>query len=219
MRSDAKANLEKLLTAAAEVFAAKGLSATLADVAQHAGVGVGTLYRRFANKDELIHELFAPRFKDVERQAREASEAADPWEGFVRFFEQSARDLAADKGHREFIVGGYTESLGWARGTPPDRLVELAEHTREVVSGHLVTLVRRAKEAGYLRADFEASDLMVLGLAVQTAIDFGGAAQPELYRRTIGLILDGLLVSRERPSPLPVPALTYDELVGITRRA
>jgi AcrR family transcriptional regulator len=217
-RSDAKANLEKLLTSAAEVFARDGLSATLADVARHAGVGVGTVYRRFANKDDLIYELYAPRFKDAERQAREASEVEDPWEGFVRFFEQTARELADDKGHRELVMGGSTDSMGWARGTPPDRLVELFGQSREVIGGHLITLVRRAKEAGKLRGDFEASDMMVLSLGVLAAIDFGRPQHPELYRRTIGLILDGLCVARDSPSQLPVPALTGVELVSLAQR-
>jgi len=59
LRSDARSNLERVLAAAAEVFAARGLGATLADIAKHAGVGVGTVYRRFANKDDLAMLGFA----------------------------------------------------------------------------------------------------------------------------------------------------------------
>jgi AcrR family transcriptional regulator len=66
LRRDAQANLDRVLAAAAEVFAAQGLDATLADVARHAGVGVGTVYRRFANKDDLIHDVYADRVHATE---------------------------------------------------------------------------------------------------------------------------------------------------------
>lgn len=77
LRSDAKANLERILNSAREVFAAQGLDATLADVAKHAGVGVGTVYRRFASKDELIQALFDTRCSEIETIAATAREMPD----------------------------------------------------------------------------------------------------------------------------------------------
>jgi AcrR family transcriptional regulator len=217
LRRDARDNLERVITAATEVFASQGLSATLADVARHAGVGVGTVYRRFASKDDLIYEVIQSRFKAAEQLVIETSETPDAWAGFVRFFEISTQELVSDKGLREFVMGGYTESLGWSRGTPPDRLVGLIARTREAMGHHLAELVRRTKETGRLRADFEASDMMVLSLSVQATIGFGGQAHPELYRRTLGFILDGLLASRTHATELPVPALSNDELDSTVR--
>jgi AcrR family transcriptional regulator len=210
MRRDAETNLRRILGAAAEVFASEGLGATLADVAKHAGVGVGTVYRRFANKDDLIYEVYAAKIQETEHQAREASETADVWAGFVRFFEQSIHDLAADKGLRELTSGGFTQSLGWARGTPPERLTALLQENHQTMGVHLIKLVQRAKQAGELREDFDASDMMVLSAAVQATIAFGGSDYPQVSQRALGFILDGL-----RPSgatELPVPALTEQDL-------
>jgi AcrR family transcriptional regulator len=216
MRRDAETNLRRVVGAAAEVFASEGLGATLADVAKHAGVGVGTVYRRFANKDDLIYEVYAAKIRETEQQAREASEAEDAWAGFVRFFEQSIHDLAADKGLRELTSGGFTQSLGWARGTPPDRLTALLQENHETVAEHLVKLVQRAKQAGALREDFYASDMMVLSAAVQATIAFGGSEYPQVSQRALGFILDGL-----RPSGatgLPAPPLTVQDLARLRQQ-
>lgn len=216
-RRDAQSNLERILTSAAAVFAAQGLNATLADVAKHAGVGVGTVYRKFANKDDLIYDVYATRVTHAEELAREASAETDIWQGFVRFFEGTIQELAQDKGLRELTIGGYTESLGWARGTPPDRLVRLLDENHRAMGVHLDKLVHRAKEAGVLRADFEASDMMILSLSVQATIAFGGSEYPGLYQRALGFVLDGLRPARTSPTPLPVPALTGKELKRIRR--
>ncbi|MEV6609773.1 helix-turn-helix domain-containing protein [Kutzneria sp. NPDC051319] len=210
--------MERVLAVAAEVFAAQGLGATLADVAKHADVGVGTVYRRFANKDDLIYDVYADRVHATEDLAERASKATDVWAGFVSFLEQSLMDLANDRGLRELTTGGYTESLGWARGTPPTRLAELLAHNHTTMGVHLTKLVRRAKRAGVLRKDFQATDMMVLSHAAQAAMDFSDAERPQFYRRTLGFILDGLRPSREAPTPLPSPALTDADLLAIRRR-
>jgi AcrR family transcriptional regulator len=116
---------QRILAAAGEVFAERGLEATLADVAARAGIGVASVYRRFANKDELILELFAGRFTQWEQLASEAADAPDPWDGFVRYFESSTEALVRDRGFRELVLGAYTASAGWARGSAPDRLYAL----------------------------------------------------------------------------------------------
>jgi AcrR family transcriptional regulator len=214
-RRDARENYERILRVAADVFAEHGLGATLADIARKADVGIGTMYRCFPNKDDLILELFAQRFAEVEREALEASQAKDPWDGFVRHFEASTRALAADRGFREFVMGGYTESLGWARGSAPDRIIALVQRTEAAVRGHMTNLVRRAKKAGALRTDVQPSDMLVLTIAIQSTVEFGGAEHPDLHRRIIGIMLDGLRVSRSAPSPLPVDALTDEQLASM----
>lgn len=218
LRRDARTNLERVVASAAEVFAAHGLDATLADVAKHAEVGVGTVYRRFANKDDLIHEVYEPRIRGAEQLAADAAEATDVWAGFVEFFETSIQQLATDRGLRELTTGGYTERLGWARGSSPDRLATLIEGNHRAMGVHLTTLVRRAKEAGVLRADFEATDMMLLSMSVQSTLALGGGAHPELYRRALGFILDGLRPRRTGPTELPVPALTDEDLSRLRLR-
>jgi AcrR family transcriptional regulator len=217
LRRDAQSNLERVLAAAAEVFATQGLNATLADVAKHAGVGVGTVYRRFANKDDLIYEVYAQPVRTGEELARAASTTPDVWDGFVRFFETSTQMLANDRGLRELTTGGYTASLGWSRGTPPDRLAALVHENHRTMGTHLTKLVRRAKKAGELRADFHATDMMLLSVGVQAAIGLGGTERPDLYRRALGYLLDGLRPARTGVTELPAPPLSEADLVHIRR--
>jgi AcrR family transcriptional regulator len=204
---------ERILTAARAVFAEQGLGATLADVAERAGVGVASVYRRFANKDDLILELFAGRFQDWEAQARVAAEAADPWEGFVRYFEQSSADLATDRGFRELVLGAYTATAGWARGSAPERLNELFSATEASLRVHHTRLVRRAQAAGRLRADIEPTDMLMLTMSVHATLSLRAATvRPDLYRRVLGVVLDGLRPARAEPTPLPVGPLTDADL-------
>lgn len=206
---------ERILAAAGEVFAAHGLTATLADVADRAGVGVATLYRRFANKDDLIIEVFAARFAEWERLAREAAEAEDPWDGFVRYFEASTEALVRDRGFRELILGAYTASAGWSRGSGPERLNQLFAASEQSMKASHTRLVRRAQEAGALRSDIEPSDMLVLTMSVQATLNLSAAAhRPDIYRRVLGIVLDGLRPTREGPTTLPVGALSDGDLQG-----
>jgi len=194
--SEPESTSQRILASATALFAERGLGTTLADVAIHAGVGVATVYRRFATKDELIYEVYADRLRAGEDLARRAAAEPDAWRGFVEFFEESIEILANDRGLRDLTIGGYTRSLGWARGTTPDRLARLLSDNGQTMGVHLTEVVRRAKKAGRLRRDFEATDMMVLSIAVQATIAFGGTEHPELYRRSLGFILDGLHPSR-----------------------
>ena len=209
---------QRVLAAAAELFAERGLGTTLAVVARHAGVGVATVYRSFPTKDELIYEVYADRIRAGEHLAREAAADPDAWAGFVRFFEQSIGILATDRGLRDLTVGGYTRSLGWARGTRPDRLAGLLSENHRTMGLHLTRLVDRAKRAGGLREDFEPTDMMLLSVAVQATITFGGTEQPALHRRALGFILDGLRPSRPEATPLPAPAAAGADLPQARRR-
>ena len=204
---------QRILDAAAEVFAEQGLGATLADVATRAGVGVATVYRRFANKDDLILALFADRFAYWEQQARQAAESEDVWAGFVRYFEDSAQAMVQDRGFRELVGGAYTATAGWARGTGPDQLYALFAQTEAAMREHHIRLVRRAQEAGVLRDDIAPTDMLVLTMAVQATASLAAAAsRPEIYRRVLAVVLDGLRPSRTHPTPLLEPPLTDADL-------
>src|SRR6202045_874858 len=97
LRRDAERNRQRILAAAAEVFTERGLDATLDDVARAAGVGVGTVYRRFPDKDSLVSELFRDRIDALVTVAEEACESADPWRGLVDFLEYIASAMAGDQ--------------------------------------------------------------------------------------------------------------------------
>jgi AcrR family transcriptional regulator len=209
---------DAVLDAAASVFSRRGLGATLADIAGVAEVGVATVYRRFANKDDLILAIYAPRLA----AAAEAAEASlldpDPWHGFTAYFLDNLRLLVTDRGFRELALGAYAGTVGWSRGTSPHRLLGLVQDTERAMLPHHVELVRRAQAAGVLRADFEPADMLVLTMAVLSTADFAGAAFPELTRRVATIVLDGLRPARDAPTELPVPAVT-DEALARAREA
>src|ERR1043166_6338645 len=83
LRVDAARNRERILAAASEVFADRGLDVSLDDIARHAGVGVGTVYRRFPTKEALIEALFDSHLAQLEALAENAVSYADSWDGLV----------------------------------------------------------------------------------------------------------------------------------------
>ena len=105
LRKDAERNRQRILQAAAEVFTERGLEATLDDVAHHAGVGVGTVYRRFPDKASLADALFEQRI-DAARWRWPSSAYGEPdaWQALVSFMERSAEMLASDRGLRQMLM-------------------------------------------------------------------------------------------------------------------
>src|SRR3954449_3588203 len=93
LRKDAARNRERLLNAARELFAERGLNVTLNDIAHHAGLGVGTAYRRFANKDEVIEALYDESLAEVAAMAHRALAEPDAWRGLVYYMERSLDSL------------------------------------------------------------------------------------------------------------------------------
>lgn len=204
MRRDARVNLERILDSARVVFAEHGLEGKLADVAKHAGVGVGTVYRRFGSKEELIRALFLSRIDEVSAVAARAEELADPWEGLTYFLEQSGRMMAADQGLRDLVMNG--------RITKSD-----ITDSREHFSRSLEVLIDRARGSGALRDDFEPTDVPAIMFMLQATNDFAGAQSPDLWRRMLALVLDGLRSNRAQHSTLPVAALSPAELDAALR--
>src|ERR1700694_3164569 len=96
LRRDAARNRLRILQAAREVFADRGLDASLDQIAAHAGVGVGTVYRRFPDKDALIDALFEERIGEIAAAAQRALSAPDPWEGLIGFLQQGKALRARD---------------------------------------------------------------------------------------------------------------------------
>jgi AcrR family transcriptional regulator len=198
LRRDAERNRQRILHAAGEVFTQRGLDATLDDVARHAGVGVGTVYRRFPDKETLIAELFAERIDAMVAIAEEACAAPDPWQALVSFLEYAAGAMAGDLGLRQLLM-----FASYGR----DRVAYAREQMRPVVT----ELVERAQAAGALRADFRATDVPIIAYLLGSAAEYASPVQPEVWRRYLTLIIDGMRASRG-VSELPVRALTPDEI-------
>ncbi|OBB57295.1 transcriptional regulator [Mycobacterium sp. 852013-51886_SCH5428379] len=198
LRKDAQRNRQRVLTAARELFAVKGMEATLNDVAHHAGVGVGTVYRRFATKDELIEAIFEDGIDEVARLAETALQHENSWEGFVWFIEHQCRLTATDRGLREIV---YSKAYGGDR----------VERARERLVPLTTKLVERARHDGHLRADIEPSDTPVIGLLAGTVSAWAGHVEPELWRRYVALLLDGMRAC-EHQQRLEVDALDMRQM-------
>src|SRR5919202_4768845 len=195
LRKDAAANRERLLSAAIELFAEHGLNVTLNDIAHHAGVGVGTAYRRFANKEEVIDALFEQQLQQVAEVAQQSLDDPDAWNGLLTFLEQALHMRHGDRGLNEIM---NNRLLGDVR---------VAE-ARDRVAPIITELVDKAKQQGVVRPDLDQSDLIFIQLALSAIIETTRDVAPDLYRRYLTLFLDGLRTHRTASTPLPAPPLS-----------
>ena len=198
LRKDAEANRSRLLRAAAELFAERGLQVTLNDIARHAGVGVGTAYRRFANKEEVIDALFGQRLEQVAAIGEHALAEPNPWQGLVTYLEQILQLQVKDRGLTGII---NHPSLG------QHRLTEANERIGPILN----QLVDRARQQGSLRDGLTGTDIVFLQLALDAVITATRNVTPELYRRYLAIFVDGIRAEAAGPDPLPLPAPTEEQ--------
>jgi AcrR family transcriptional regulator len=189
LRADARRNHQAVLSAAKRLFAEQGLDAQMPDVARAAKVGVGTVYRHFATKDELIAALVAERFERLADSVRENLEAEDAWEGFCGFIRFAAQIQADDRGLCEVM------------GSRPDQMdaAALAAGLPELCD----RLVGRAQDSGHLRRDIEWEDIPMIacGLGSVTQASVGPATGR--WPRLVEIILDGLRAPGAAELPRP----------------
>lgn len=197
LRRDAALNRERILTAAFEVFAERGLDVSLDDIARHAGLGVGTVYRRFPTKDALVEALFDRHMETLIALAETVSEAENSWDGLVAVLTDVCAMQATNRGLREILL-----SSSYGQGC--------AARARERLDPVIAKGLERAQKDGYLRTDIVPVDMIL------TEFMIGGVAQytrhtPEAWRRYLEIFIDGL---RARPdaAPLSTPPLTSDDL-------
>jgi AcrR family transcriptional regulator len=174
-RADALRNRDNLVATARDVFAADGTSAPLEDVAERAGVGIGTLYRHFPNRRALLEAVYRD---EVEAMARSADELADadPWEALSRWFHEYVGFAATKRALGEALLEAGSGS--------DDALVSC----RTMLADAGARLVERAQKSGAVRPDVEFIDVarIVGGIAISSGAD------DEQKERMLGLVLDGL---------------------------
>lgn len=199
MRSDAERNRLRVLAAANELFAERGLAVALEDVADRAGVGIGTLYRRFPDRTTLIEALFEESAAGIVELIGDCLHEPDPWLGLQRCMRGTCETLVRDRGLREVLLSSGHGLEG------------VSEH-RARVKPLVAELVARAAAAGALRPGVCASDVLTLLVLVSTVADMAATVSPTLWERYYTIFVDGL---RARPdgAPLPVPPLDDGELV------
>jgi AcrR family transcriptional regulator len=189
LRKDAELNRRRILAAAREVFRDRGVGATLNDVARHAGVGVGTVYRRFSDKEELVDALFEDMIETVDGYTRAALAEPDAWVGLTVALDKVCEVQAMDRGLREVMLG---------TGRGPQRQAQIQERVAPMFD----QLVARVKDQGGLRPDIGPPDFPILQLMLGAVTEHIG--QPELWRRYLALLIDGM---RARPDLTPLPEL------------
>ena len=203
LRRDAELNRQKILLAATEVFALRGLDVTLDDIADHAGVGVGTVYRRFPNKDVLIEALFENKIEEIVSRAEEAAAGPDPWEGLVGFLRNAVMAQARDQGLRQ-VMHDYNHGA------------ERVAQSRARLTAPVVRMIDGAKAQGSLRSDFELTDFPVVLGMVGSVAQHMSSVEPDIWQRYLEVVIDGL---RQRPdlAPLPRPALTEAQMITVMK--
>ncbi|MGI9097636.1 MAG: TetR/AcrR family transcriptional regulator [Solirubrobacteraceae bacterium] len=194
LRRDAERNRQRILAAAHEAFAEDGLAVTLDEIARRAGVGVGTVYRRFPDKEQLIDALFEERIGEVVELAEESLRCEDAWEGLVGFLERATALHAGDRGLKEVALSG-------AHG------LERVRRARQLMFPLATRLVTRAQEQGTLRPDVEPTDLPLLQLMLGSLSECTRDVAPDIWRRFLGILTDGLRTQRDAPSPLAAGGL------------
>jgi AcrR family transcriptional regulator len=186
-RADARRNRQLLLEAAASCIAEQGLSVAALDIAERAGLGVATLYRRFTSKEALIEQVLLERFAALEEAGSRALEDPDPWSGFSAFVHVLVAMVAENS--------GLSEAFG---STLPPAVTAGQERVRATIQ----RLTERTQRAGVVRPDISWQDIVFIPKAVLTNPRcLGLTAGERSWERTLTVLLDGLRTPV--PSPLP----------------
>jgi AcrR family transcriptional regulator len=207
LRADAERNRARILAAASEVFAERGLDVSLDDIAARAGVGVGTVYRRFPDKDALIDALFEDKIDRAVALADASLEIEDPWEGFTTFMRGMCRMQAQDRGFKDALL---------LRGPGRERV----DAARERIAPRAIKLLTRAQEAGAVRADLGPFDVPMINLCVGLIADRTRDIAPDYWERVLTILIDGIS-AQGRTTPMPVAPLereAFTEAMASPRR-
>ena len=199
LRRDAARNRERILQAAGDLFRQRGLGASLNDIAHHAGVGVGTVYRHFPDKDQLIEGLFEQHFEQLVAHMEEALADPDPWHGLTSFMRLASDMQASDRAIKDLMTGRHQGLDRIARVRA--RLMPMGEE-----------LVRRAHACGRLREDVDAADLPLIQGMMGPLIDASAAIDHELYRRYLDIIIRGIADRPDLEPPLSTPPIELDRV-------
>jgi AcrR family transcriptional regulator len=191
LRADAQLNRDRILNAAAKLFAERGLSVPLEEIAGHAGVGVATLYRRFPTRAHLAAAAFERNISQYTDAVDRALANPRPWDGFRALVFEACELQASDASLRDLLTTAFPASSAIER-----RINEAVEKVKE--------LIARAQDEGSLRPDVVVADVVVMLLANAGVLKATGEAAPDAWRRFAALMLDAFRVRPDAPLP-PAP--------------
>jgi AcrR family transcriptional regulator len=190
LRADAARNRALLLAAAADEFAEHGLDASVADIARRAGVGKSTVFRHFATKDDLIAAIVLDRIDALNAVGEKLLAAADPGAALLEFL-----TAAADQRQQRDL------SFLQEAGELNPEVTRVRAHMFQTVHA----LVERARRQGTVRADVTGTDIILLMCAPNYVTSYVQDAPPDLWRRYLAIIFDGLRPEGAHPLPRPPP--------------
>lgn len=178
LRADARRNRQKILAAARELFASHGNDVHMDKIAAHAGVGIGSLYRHFSNKQELLTAIVQERFGGMSELARSAEAIEDPRAAFEAVLVGYLEAADDDAGFQLALLG--SGAFEW-EGVQAEK----TEFARIVTR-----IIRRAADSGAVRGDLTWDDFPVITCGIMSTMYFqpGGAD----WRRHLTLVLEGL---------------------------
>jgi AcrR family transcriptional regulator len=203
LRADAAQNRQQILDAARRTFAERGLGVRLDEIADVAGVGVGTVYRRFKDKDELIGVLFEQSMSEVVALAREVLEQDTDGTGLRRFLDEAFRRMAADRGLQQILTSAPTAAH------------DAFESSRAQLEPLIAELADQAHRAGRLRPDLGHGDLPVLQIMLSAAILSTLSTREDLWARYVTLVLDAIEIAPPSGQRLPASAPSSHEVASI----
>jgi AcrR family transcriptional regulator len=187
-RADAERNRAAIIEAAGAVFAEGGGGVDVREIARRSGVGMGTLYRHFPTKDELLVTVLEQQFNAWLTDAYEqAVSIADPWQALAGFFERTLSNQARNRA----LVESYT-TTGGPSSACIERCYSLIDQLRT-----------RCVEAGVLRPGVTTDDLFLLSGSLSQSVLTTADTRPGQWRRLLRISLDGL--RSRNPEPLPEP--------------
>ncbi|GAB3076094.1 TetR/AcrR family transcriptional regulator [Pedococcus soli] len=204
-RRDAQESHDRLIAAARREFAERGVDASLEQIARDAGVAIGTLYRHFPTRLDLLMAALEPRLREFLDGATAALEIDDPWDGFAYYLENLFRVQAGDRGFNDFLSRRFPGNAETERIHD-----EMCQHIEDVLS--------RAQDAGEARPDITQADIVNLIWSNGRMIDATRTTAPQAWRRHLHLMLDAYRADRAHPLPEPpmTDAQLYDAMVHLS---
>lgn len=192
LRADAERNRERIVAAAADLFAARGLTVPLEEVARVAGVGVATLYRRFPTRSDLAIEVFERNMAAYSEAVDKALTNPSAGAGFRELILDLCALQAADPGRRALLTTAFPAS-------------SRIEQTVSKTVDRLRELIDRAHRDGALRPDVVVGDVVVMLLANAGVLESTHAHAPEAWRRFAALMVDAMCIGPDSALPEPTP--------------